>query len=46
MIEIKSLGYIRVSATDLEQWRHFAEKVLGFAAARGPNPDHLYYRID
>lgn len=46
MIDIKSLGYIRVSSTDLEQWRHFAEKVLGLAAARGPHPDHLYYRID
>ena len=46
MIDIKSLGYIRVFSTDLEQWRTFAEKVLGLAAARGPNPDHLYYRID
>ncbi len=46
MIDIKSMGYIRVSSTDLEAWRTFAEKVLGLAAARGPNPDHLYYRID
>ena len=46
MIDIKSMGYIRVASTDLEAWRTFAEKVLGLAAGRGPNPDHLYYRID
>ena len=46
MIDIKSLGYIRVSSTDLEQWRTFAEKVLGMAAGRGPNAEHLYFRID
>jgi 3,4-dihydroxy-9,10-secoandrosta-1,3,5(10)-triene-9,17-dione 4,5-dioxygenase len=45
-IEIKSMGYIRVASTDLDQWRTFAEKVLGLALGRGPNPDHLYYRID
>ncbi len=46
MIDIRSMGYIRVSSTDLEAWRTFADKVLGLAAARGPSPDHLYYRID
>ena len=46
MIDIKSLGYIRVFSTDLEQWRTFAEKVLGLAVGRGPNPAHLYFRID
>jgi 3,4-dihydroxy-9,10-secoandrosta-1,3,5(10)-triene-9,17-dione 4,5-dioxygenase len=45
-IDIKSMGYIRVASTDLDQWRTFAEKVLGLAVGRGPNPDHLYYRID
>ena len=28
-IDIRSLGYVRVESTDLEQWRHFAGKVLG-----------------
>ena len=45
-IDVKSMGYIRVASTDLDAWRLFAEKVLGLAEARGPNPDHLYYRID
>jgi 3,4-dihydroxy-9,10-secoandrosta-1,3,5(10)-triene-9,17-dione 4,5-dioxygenase len=46
MIDIKSMGYIRVASTDLDQWRTFAEKVLGLALGRGPDPDHLYYRLD
>ena len=45
-IEIRSMGYIRVASTDLEAWKVFAGKVLGLAEGRGPNPDHLYYRID
>ncbi|WP_272496297.1 hypothetical protein [Nocardioides sp. B-3] len=46
MIDIKSMGYVRVASTDLDAWRSFAEKVLGLAAGRGPSPDNLYYRID
>ena len=46
MIDIKSMGYVRVTSTDLEAWRTFAEKVLGLVTAKGPNPEHLYYRID
>jgi 3,4-dihydroxy-9,10-secoandrosta-1,3,5(10)-triene-9,17-dione 4,5-dioxygenase len=45
-IDIRSMGYARVASTDLDQWRHFAGKVLGLAEGRGPNADHLYYRID
>ncbi len=45
-IEIRSMGYARVASTDLEQWKHFASKVLGLAEGRGPNADNLYYRID
>ena len=37
MIEIRSMGYIRVASTDLDQWRTFAEKVLGLAVGRGPD---------
>ena len=46
MIEIRSLGYVRVESTDLDQWRHFAGKVLGLAEGRGPSADHLYFRMD
>lgn len=46
MIDIRSLGYVRVSSTDLDQWRLFAGKVLGLAEGRGPDPGNLYYRID
>ena len=46
MIDIRSMGYVRVASTDLSAWRTFAEKVLGLAVGRGPNQDHLYYRID
>lgn len=45
-IDLKSMGYVRVASTDLERWRLFAEKVLGLVAGKGPNPEHLYYRID
>ena len=45
-IDIRSMGYARVASTDLEAWKTFAGKVLGLAEGRGPNPDHLYYRID
>ena len=45
-IDIRSLGYVRVTSTDLEQWRTFAGKVLGLAETRGPSADHLYYRLD
>jgi 3,4-dihydroxy-9,10-secoandrosta-1,3,5(10)-triene-9,17-dione 4,5-dioxygenase len=45
-IDIRSLGYVRVDSTDLDQWRHFGSKVLGLAEGRGPSPDHLYFRMD
>ncbi|MCW2848918.1 MAG: extradiol dioxygenase [Marmoricola sp.] len=45
-IDIRSMGYARVASTDLEQWKHFASKVLGLAEGRGPDPENLYYRID
>ena len=38
-IDIRSLGYVRVDSTDLDQWRHFGGKVLGLAEGRGPNPE-------
>jgi 4,5:9,10-diseco-3-hydroxy-5,9,17-trioxoandrosta-1(10),2-diene-4-oate hydrolase len=46
VIDIKSMGYVRVASTDLEQWKVFAGKVLGLAEGRGPNPENQYWRID
>ena len=46
VIDIKSMGYVRVASTDLAAWQLFAEKVLGLAAGRGPTEGNLYYRID
>ena len=45
-IDVRSMGYARVASTDLEAWQKFGSKVLGLAEGRGPNPDHLYFRID
>lgn len=46
MSELKSLGYITFSTSDMERWRHFAFRVLGFAEGKGPNSDALYLRMD
>ena len=43
---IHSLGYVKVQASDLDRWRHFAFDVLGFARGTGPDPDALYLRMD
>ena len=45
-IDIRSLGYVRVSATDPEAWRTFAGTVLGLAETRSPVPDQLCFRMD
>jgi 3,4-dihydroxy-9,10-secoandrosta-1,3,5(10)-triene-9,17-dione 4,5-dioxygenase len=46
VIDIKSLGYVRVDTTDLEAWRTFGTKVMGMVEGRGPSPDTIYFRID
>ncbi|HEY9267792.1 MAG TPA: 2,3-dihydroxybiphenyl 1,2-dioxygenase, partial [Mycobacterium sp.] len=46
MGDIKSLGYVKVQATDLPRWRQFAFDVLGFAQGSGPETDALYLRMD
>ena len=46
MIDLKSMGYVRVASTDLSAWELFAEKVLGLVRASGPTEGQLYYRID
>src|SRR6185312_5466338 len=49
--DLKSLGYITVSTTDIEAWRTFAFDVLGFAegsppSGKGADPSALYLRMD
>ena len=46
MIDLKSMGYVRVASTDLAAWELFAEKVLGLVRTTGPTEGQLYYRID
>jgi 3,4-dihydroxy-9,10-secoandrosta-1,3,5(10)-triene-9,17-dione 4,5-dioxygenase len=43
---IRSLGYLRIEATDVEAWRSFGVKVLGMVQGRGPDPETLYLRMD
>lgn len=43
---IKSLGYVKVQATDMARWRQFAFDTLGFAEGTGPDPETLYLRMD
>jgi 3,4-dihydroxy-9,10-secoandrosta-1,3,5(10)-triene-9,17-dione 4,5-dioxygenase len=43
---IRSLGYLRIEATDVEAWRAFGVKVLGLTEGRGPAPGALYLRMD
>jgi 3,4-dihydroxy-9,10-secoandrosta-1,3,5(10)-triene-9,17-dione 4,5-dioxygenase len=43
---IRSLGYLRVEATDVDAWREFGVKVLGMVAGRGPDPSAAYLRMD
>lgn len=46
MTELKSLGYVTVQTADIDRWRHFAFKVLGFAEGSGPEESNLYLRMD
>lgn len=43
---IRSLGYMRIEATDMGAWRDFGLKVLGMVEGKGANPDALYLRMD
>src|SRR6185437_5375877 len=46
MSEIRSLGYLRIEATDLGAWRDFGTAILGMTQGRGPEPAALYLRMD
>src|SRR5919198_67485 len=43
---IRSLGYLRIEATDVGKWREFGLKVLGMVEGKGANPDALHLRMD
>ncbi len=45
MLDIRALGYIVVESTDLGQWRHYAEQVLGMACSGAPG-GALYVKMD
>jgi 3,4-dihydroxy-9,10-secoandrosta-1,3,5(10)-triene-9,17-dione 4,5-dioxygenase len=43
---IRSLGYLRIEATDVPAWREYALKVLGLIEGEGTTPGALYLRMD
>ncbi|MDG3010471.1 2,3-dihydroxybiphenyl 1,2-dioxygenase [Rhodococcus sp. D2-41] len=43
---IRSLAYLRFTATDLDAWREFGLKVLGMIEGRSDRPDALRLRMD
>jgi 3,4-dihydroxy-9,10-secoandrosta-1,3,5(10)-triene-9,17-dione 4,5-dioxygenase len=43
---IRSLGYLRVEATDVAAWREYGLKVLGMVEGDGPTEGALYLRMD
>ncbi|MCW4353364.1 VOC family protein [Hoyosella sp. YIM 151337] len=43
---IRSLGYLRIEATDMAAWREYGLKVLGMVEGQGANPEALYLRMD
>jgi 3,4-dihydroxy-9,10-secoandrosta-1,3,5(10)-triene-9,17-dione 4,5-dioxygenase len=46
MSDLKSLGYISISTSSIDRWRHFAFGILGFAEGKGPDASALYLRMD
>ena len=45
-MSIRSLGYLRIEATDMAAWREFGLKVLGMVEGKGPTRTPLYLRMD
>ncbi|MFC0314587.1 iron-dependent extradiol dioxygenase HsaC [Gordonia phosphorivorans] len=43
---IRSLGYMRIDATDMDAWREYGLKVLGMVEGKGNVPGALYLRMD
>ena len=46
MSAIRSLGYLRIEATDVAAWRDFGTRLLGLVEGRGPEPGAVYLRMD
>ena len=45
-MSIKSLGYLRIEATDVGAWREYGLKVLGMVEGSGNTDGALYLRMD
>lgn len=43
---IRSLGYMRIEATDMDAWREYGLKVLGMIEGKGTIDGALYLRMD
>jgi 3,4-dihydroxy-9,10-secoandrosta-1,3,5(10)-triene-9,17-dione 4,5-dioxygenase len=43
---IRSLGYLRIEATDVGAWREFGVRALGMVEGRGPEQGAVYLRMD
>ncbi|MDT4935629.1 MAG: 3,4-dihydroxy-9,10-secoandrosta,3,5(10)-triene-9,17-dione 4,5-dioxygenase [Pseudonocardiales bacterium] len=43
---IRSLGYMRIEATDMTAWREFGLKILGLVEGKGADPNSLYLKMD
>ncbi|MBV8930749.1 MAG: VOC family protein [Mycobacteriaceae bacterium] len=45
-MSIRSLGYLRIEATDMAAWREYGLKVLGMIEGKGTTEGALYLRMD
>jgi len=45
-MSIRSLGYLRIEATDMAAWREYGLKVLGMVEGNGGTEGALYLRMD
>ena len=43
---VRSLGYIRIGAEDVDAWRRFAGDFMGMEQVKGDNPDSAWFRMD
>ena len=46
VMSIRSLGYLRIEATDVAAWREYGLKVLGMVEGSGSSDGALYLRMD
>lgn len=46
MDAIRSLGYMRIEATDMAAWREYGLKILGMVEGKGTVDGALYLRMD